>query len=149
MNQDRVYELMLGQYAPYWREILAIWIGSIVALAAIEAALRWIGKLKEGEISNILQLVPLLIVMALPALVAFYIALRIVDTHGLIAAMAAMICIPLAGIYAANRLKRILVWLLTGMGQTERSISLESKRSIPLSPINSADRPTLNGKPLD
>ena len=148
MNGDRVLELQLAQFVPFWREMLAIWLGSIALLAFIQVVLHWMGRDRPGEFAKLLGLPATLCVMALPGLVALYLALGLSDSHGLLAAMGAMLGLPVAAIYIAAKLKRFLVWSLTRFGKGFRNPRGQVGKVSGGLP-DTGNRPLLNGKPLD
>ena len=141
---NRQYELKLMAYEPYWRELLAVWLISILLLALIKAVLIWMRKPKPGEFAKLIGLAPTLAVFLLPALASFLGALRVLDDHGIAAAMAVMIGGPLLAIFTAYKMQTFFIWLLTGFGQWPR----EPRPRQPAAPPAAGSVPTIDGKPI-
>ena len=147
---DRVFELQLMRFEPYWQELLVAWLGCILLLAIIQATLAWLGKEKPGEFAKLLSLFPLMTVMALPALTSLLAAFRVDREYGVIASSAVLVGGGLLGVFVAFKLRRLLVWTFTGFDRTSRA-----KTGKPVPPethsVITADEtgPTINGQPLN
>ena len=148
MNSDRYYELKLLALEPYWRELLAAWLGSILILAIIRSVLFWMGKSKPGEFAKFLGLVPTLTVMVLPGLAGLLMAFRVDKEAGAVTAIAAFLIVPLLAIFLASKLKSLLVWIFTGMGRSRLAEGGSSATDNAFT-AEGRPRPLLNGKPLD
>ena len=139
-------EAALRSLQAYRVEALWLWLASIVLLAVIQATLAWMGKDRAGEFAKLLGTLPTLVVMGLPPLAALVAGLHLMRENREAEGIALFLLAPLFAVFAAAKFKRLLVWVLTGLGTAGRPSAAPRHRDAALA---GGERPALDGRPLD
>ena len=136
-------EAYLRLLSPYWREALLLWFGAIVLLAVIHAVLAWMGREKPGQFAQALGTLPTLVMIGLPPLAGLVAGLHLMREYREAEAFAVFLIAPLVAVLAGEKLKRLLVWILTGGGRSA------DRSDPPLIRVEQGKGPLINGRPID
>ncbi|EDL49192.1 hypothetical protein [Erythrobacter sp. SD-21] len=136
-------EAFLRSLSPYWREALLLWFGAIILLAVIHAVLAWMGRERPGQFAQALGTLPTLVMIGLPPLAGLVAGLHLMREYREAEAFVVFLFAPLVAVLAGEKLKRLLVWLLTAGGRSA------GRSAAPPIVVKQGKGPLINGRPIE